>query len=143
MKKPIQIDPTAAFPNQAARPGEDDLARALGPTHEAFAQIQRAARADAPAATWDWRYSARSGWYGMLMLKKRRLFYLIPRAGDFRLAIILGGKAQDALRHGPQAPAVEALLPQAKRYPEGIAFEFSGQSAPALVSAFVAAKMAH
>ena len=92
----------------------------------------------------DWEYSPRSGWHLIYNRKKRWIFYLIPTRGGFRLSLILGGKAVAALQAGPSAKTMPALLKEAKRYPEGTAFSFNGQTLEVDVAvALLEAKIAH
>lgn len=144
MKTKAQMDPAAAFPDAAHPPDEADLTAALGRTAgpiEAFLADLRLAQ---PATTTEWKFSERSGWHRIHFLKKRRLFYFLPRRDDFRLSLILGGKAVALLQAGPFRPQVDALLLTAPRYPEGTAFTFDAQTfAPDLVGAMVAARIAH
>jgi hypothetical protein len=137
-------DPRAAFPNPAESPQDADLQPALG---RAFAPVRRILAdlaAACPQTTAGWQYSKQVGWYRVALLKKRRLFYLVPRRGGFRLSLILGGKAIAALQAGPHAHVINALLPDAKRYPEGTAFSFEHSHCdPNLISVLLAAKISH
>jgi hypothetical protein len=143
MTSPIMAT-DAAFPDPKRRPKGNDLAEALG--RAAFtdiAKLQAWLVTTYPAAINDWRFSAQSGWHQIPMLKKRRLFYLIPKRGGFRLNLILGDKAVRALETGAQAKRVATLLKTAKRYPEGTAFSFSQDSFDHdLVAAMIEAKLA-
>ena len=140
--KPV-VAPDAAFPDKSSPPDDRLLKTALGasfpPVAEILAHLQRAL----PSATAAWQYSQQAGWYRVALLKKRRLFYLVPTRGNFRLMLILGGKAIAALDAGPRAAEVAALLKTAKRYPEGTAFSFDRTSCdPSLIAALLAAKLA-
>ena len=137
------MDPNAVFPARQPAPSESALKSALGKTSATLQAIEQAVRTNAPSAEWVWQYSGRSGWYRLLVVKKRRLFYLVPRRGDFRLSLIVGDKALAELKHGPFAPTVTALCAEAKRYPEGTAFGFDGHADPLLIAAFITAKQAH
>lgn len=137
-------DPLVAFPDQHSEPTDRDLMLALGATFPPIGQIFSELQTSCPTASTAWQYSARSGWYRLALLKKRRLLYLIPKRGDFRLMLILGGKAIASLKNGPHAQRLEALLKTAKRYPEGTAFSFDHTSCdPSLIAALLAAKIAH
>lgn len=147
MKKaqvPAPLDPAAAFPDPNTEPDDAALAAALGAAFTPVATILAQLRANCPAVTSAWQYSKQAGWYRLALLKKRRLFYLVPKRGGFRLMLILGGKALADLAAGPHARAVAKLLQSAKRYPEGTAFEFTAATCdPSLVAALLAAKLAH
>jgi hypothetical protein len=135
---------TAAFPDPEREPNDAALKAALGASFAALEPVLAAAAQTCPEAVTLWQFSKQSGWYRVAMRKKRRLFYLVPKQGDFRLSLILGGKALASLAEGPQARAVDRLLKTAKRYPEGTAFEFDARSSnPTLFAALLTAKLAH
>lgn len=143
MKTPPVVDPAAAFPDQSSPPVDDDLKSALGAAFAPIAEVFAHVRIAFPPATAAWQYSGQAGWYRVAILKKRRLFYLVPKRGDFRLSLILGRKAIAALEAGPHAREIAALLKTAKRYPEGTAFSFDRTSCePAVVAALLDAKLA-
>lgn len=144
MKTRASLDPAAAFPDPKQKPTDVDLKAVLGaafaPLDRVLADLQDAC----PRATSDWQYSNQAGWYRVALLKKRRLFYLVPQRGAFRLSLLLGAKAIASLQEGPHAAATAKLLKTAKRYPEGTAFSFDPPSCdPALIGALLAAKLAH
>ena len=137
------MDPAAAFPDAQQKPGEADWKAALGRAAPPVAAVLAQLRAAQPAVTLEWHFSARAGWHQIHFLKKRRLFYLVPKRGDFRVSLILGGKAIAGLMKGPFAERTAELLPAAKRYPEGTAFSFDRRTLdPPLLGAFLAAKLA-
>jgi len=139
-----EMDPAAAFPDAQQPPRDADLKAALGRAAAPVAAVSANLRAAAPAVATDWQFSARSGWYQVHLLKKRRLFYLVPKRGDFRVSMILGDKAVALLLKGPFAERTAELLTTAKRYPEGTAFLFDRTSLdPELLKAILAAKLAH
>jgi len=144
MKTAPVVSPHAAFPDEQRPPAESDLPEALGRSFAALAKILAGFRADHPDVTSEWKYSPRSGWHLIFNRKKRRIFYLIPARGDFRLSLILGDKAIAALQSGPGTAKRPALLKEAKRYPEGTAFNFAGSALDVAVTlAFLNAKLAH
>ena len=144
MKTAPTLDPNAAFPDKAPQPTEFDLATALGHAFGPLAKVLERLRTAHPDAKSEWKYSPRSGWHLIYSRKKRRLFYLIPTRGDFRLSLILGGKAIAALQAGPVAREMPALLKEAKRYPEGTAFSFTGATIDVeLAVALLEAKIEH
>lgn len=142
MKPSPEIDPAAAFPDSGHVPGESDLKHALGSAWSPLGQILERLHVAHPDVTCAWQFSRQSGWYQVQLLKKRRLLYLIPKRGDFRLMMILGGKALSRLQAGPFTSRVTRLLETAIRYPEGTAFTFDHASAdPDLLTAFLEAKI--
>jgi hypothetical protein len=144
MKKPIPLDPEAAFPNEQRQPADSDISGALGAAYAPLQHMLDRIRAGHPEITPEWKFSPRSGWHLIYSLKQRRLFYLVLKRGDFRFSLLLGDKAIAALKAGPQAKAMPALLKGAKRYPEGTAFSFDrGTLNPSLAAALLEAKIAH
>lgn len=144
MKAKAAMDPAAAFPDQAQPPCDKDLPPVLGRAASSLDEVLANLRSTQPAVVAAWQFSERSGWYMLLLLKKRRLIYLVPKRGDVRVMMILGRKAVAQLQEGPFARQTDRLLKTAKHYPEGIAFTFDGKSLdPDLLGAFLAAKIAH
>ena len=144
MKIVPALSPDAAFPDEKEQPTESDLPGALGQAFIPFAKVLESLRAEHPDVAPEWKYSTRSGWHLIYNRKKRRIFYLIPTRGDFRLSLILGDKAVAALQAGPCTKQMPALLKDAKRYPEGTAFNFtSGSLDVSLALALLTAKIAH
>ncbi len=134
----------AALRGKRLPPDDDDLKKLLGRAFGPLAKVTGWLRAHQPAATIEERFHAETGWHRIYVLKKRRLFYLVPKRGDFRFSMVLGGKAIDLLRQGPFAPRIQSLLQDARRYPEGTAFIFDRKSfEPEIVLALLAAKIAH
>lgn len=133
---------TAALFDSATEPTDHDLKLALGPCHQALADVVDWLRDVQPALISEWKYAPLSGWYRVYVLKKRRMFYLIPRWRGFRIVILLGDRALTALRHGALAGGAEALISEAKRYPEGTAFTLESRGFyPEVAIALLAAKL--
>ena len=144
MKTPPVLDPNAAFPDEQRPPAESDLPGALGRAFAPLAKVLERLRAAHPEVAPGWKFSPRAGWHLIYQRKERRLFYLVPTRGGFRLSLLLGGKAIAALQAGPCAKKMPALLQAAKRYPEGTAFTFTGDTLDVEVTvALLEAKLAH
>jgi hypothetical protein len=143
MKIVPALSPEAAFPDENKQPTESDLPGVLGRAFISLAKVLEHLRTAHPDVAPEWEYSTRSGWHLIYSRKKRRIFYLIPTRGDFRLSLILGDKAIAALRAGPCAKQMPALLKEAKRYPEGTAFNLTSTSLDvSLALALLTAKIA-
>lgn len=134
-----------AFPDEKLPPTNELVTAVVGP--ETYADVGK-------VITWletthtnvvtEWKFSAVSGWYEIPMLKQRRIFYFIPKVGDFRLNLVLGDKAIASLSKGPYAKKVAALVKSAKRYPEGTLFSFNKTTFnPEVFIAMIRAKLAH
>jgi Protein of unknown function (DUF3788) len=144
MKTAPAMSPNAAFPDEKQQPKESDLPGALGRAYDPLGKVLEVFGSVHPDVPSEWKYSPRSGWHLIFSRKKRRIFFLIPARGDFRLSLILGDKAIAALQSGPCAKKMPALLKAAKRYPEGTAFNFTSDTLDvAVASAFLEAKIAH
>lgn len=143
MKAQPVMDPAAAFPDPEQPPDDAALLAALGPAAPAIATVLADLRLAEPAVTADWQFSPRAGWYQLQMVKKRRLLYLVPQKGDFRVSLILGRKATAGMKDGPFAKQTAKLLKTARHYPEGIAFSFNRRTLdPDVLTALLAAKRA-
>jgi hypothetical protein len=144
MKTAPALSPNAAFPDEKRPPAESDLPGALGRAFVPLAKVLESHRAAHPDVASEWKYSPRSGWHLIFSRKKRRIFYLIPTRDDFRLSLILGDRAIGALQTGPCAKKMPALLKEAKRYPEGTAFNFTSATLDIdVAAAFLEVKIAH
>jgi hypothetical protein len=134
---------TAAASARQPPPGNEDLKKLMGRAFGPLAKVTGWLRLAQPAVTIEERFHAETGWHQIYLLKKRRLFYLTPKQGDFRFAMILGDKAIVRLRQGPLAAQIQPLLKNAKRYPEGTAFIFDAKSfKPELIITLLEAKLA-
>ena len=142
MNKSPEVDPLAAFPDPKHPPADAELTEALGPAWPKVGEVLHRLHTAHPHVTGAWQFSARSGWYQVQLLKKRRLLYLVPKRGSFRLMMILGRRAVASLKGGPLSRRVTALLTGARHYPEGIAFEFDPASLDAeLLNGLLEAKI--
>ncbi len=142
MKASLATDLAAAFPDATHRPDESELPGVLGEAFPPVGEVLNRLHAHHPDVTSAWQYSGQVGWYQVQLLKKRRLLYLVPKRGNFRLAIILGGKAVATLKAGPLASRVTRLLKNTRHYPEGTMFEFDRTSLdPDLLTDFLEAKL--
>jgi hypothetical protein len=125
-------------------PSDDDLKNALGRLSPVLNEALSAVQAVYPGAVCDWKYSPRAGWYQICSLKGRRLFYIVPKRGGFRISMVLGGRAVAFLQQSAYSVRVTGLLRSAKRYPEGTAFVFTADRFDGdLFLAFVEAKVAN
>jgi hypothetical protein len=97
MKQPA-LDPDAAFPDEQRKPAAPDLKNILGRAYAPLGKVLDRLVAAHPEVASEWKYSPRSGWHLIYSRKQRRLFYLVPTHGNFRLSMILGGKAIAAVK---------------------------------------------
>ena len=133
---------TALF-SSTIEPTDEEFRLGLGPSFGRLNDVVNWFRAREPSVTAHWKFAPISGWYQIYVLKKRRMFYLIPRRDGFRMVILLGDRAIATLREGPLGGGVDALLGSAKRYPEGTAFTLESEGFyPEVAIALLTAKMA-
>jgi hypothetical protein len=96
-------------------PSARELAALLGKSHVAFRALTRR-----PAASSEWRrYGKKSPWVLKLCQGDRTLFYVVPKAGQFEVTVILGERAAAAALGGRVRKALHASIRSAKRYVEG------------------------
>ncbi len=123
-------------------PTDHNLEDMLGAAFPVLNEALSALIALHPEMGHEWRFSPRSGWYQIWMLEDRRLFYVLPKPGSFRLNLIIGDKAIKSLRSGPHAAELDRRLVSAQRYPEGTTFTFGTDDFDArLIVAMVEAKL--
>ena len=134
----------AAFPDRDHEPAEEALVSTLGLAAPLQKEILNQLYSTYPAATLSWQYSPGVGWYRVALQKQRRLFYFVPKPGNFQLSILLGRNAIASLLAGPHQREIGARLKTARRYPEGTSFVFDRQSFDAgIFAVLLAAKLAH
>lgn len=97
-------------------PGEEELARALGPSYAVLQQLL----AEYAELRPEWKYyGQKHGWSLKLFEKKRNLCFVQPREGHFRVAFALGAR-QAATALASNLPAeVKRELAEARQYAEG------------------------
>ncbi len=144
MKKPVVLDPHAGFPDPGSKPDESELRGVIGRGFASLTKLLTEIRSARPEVAVEWKFSPRAGWHLIYLREARRLFYLVPVRGDFRLSLIVGDKAIAEVRNGPVGTRLKAALTTAQRYPEGTAFSFNRATLDAeLMLALLQAKIAH
>jgi len=109
-----------AFIGRKVHPTVGELTAALGEKIELWNELIDWLASEHGVADQDWTCSgAKYGWSLRLKLKKRAILYLGPCDGCFRAALVLGDRAIQAARNGSLSKALEKLLDEAPRYPEG------------------------
>jgi len=113
------MDTPNAFIGKTTMPTAAELSAVLGQTTELWAELVDSITKE-QELNQEW-YSLRPkyGWALLLKLKKRRIVYLGPCAGCFRVSFILGNKAVAAARASNLPKRVLKLLDEAPHYPEG------------------------
>jgi hypothetical protein len=114
------MEETNAFIDKVTNPSPAELSAALGPASAPWHQLVDSLSNEQTGIDQEW-YSLKPkyGWTLLLKFKKRRIVYLGPCTGFFRVAFILSDKAVAAARQSKLPTAILKLLDKAPHYPEG------------------------
>ena len=108
------------FTDKKITPSNDDLIVALGNTYQMWEQLKGYVHSNYPAAVDMWNYSGdKYGWNFRIKDKKRAIVYLLPRDKFFKIALIFGQKATDAIMDSQVNSSIKSELASAKVYAEG------------------------
>jgi hypothetical protein len=108
-----------AFIGKPSKPSEEEVTMALGSSAAAWSELVQWME-EQGATTREWKSDgAKHGWALRLKRKDRNIVYLSPCGGCFRVGIILGNKAMEAVRHASFPAAVLQIIAEAPHYPEG------------------------
>jgi len=108
------------FTDKKIMPVENDLLMALSNTYEIWQQLSGYVHLKYPAAIDLWNYSGdKYGWGFRIKDKKRAIVYLLPRDRFFKVAMIFGQKATDAIMDSQVAETLKSELASARVYAEG------------------------
>jgi len=108
------------FTDKLIVPTDDDLKTALGATYKLWQLIAAYAHEQCPKATDDWKFPGeKHGWSFRVNDKKRVLVYLLPRDGFFKVAMVFGQKAFEAVMNSNISADIKQELAAAKAYAEG------------------------
>jgi hypothetical protein len=108
------------FDNKLQQPESEALKQALGETYVFWQEITRHIEENWGTFVEEWRYyNQRSGWLLKILLKKRNLFFFVPKAGGFHISYIFGDKAVAAIEAGDLPEDIKERLCNAKKYMEG------------------------
>jgi len=112
---------TNAFLGKTDRPGDDELAAALGESAHLWTEfIEWMAREEgATGQEWKGIYVNKYGWSLRLKHKSRNIVYLGPGKDCFMVSFVLSDKAVDAAKAAHFPRDVAQALAAAPRYPEG------------------------
>jgi len=108
------------FTDKKIMPVENDLLMALCNTYEIWQQLSSYVHLKYPAAIDLWNYSGdKYGWSFRIKDKKRAIIYLSPRDRFFKVAMVFGQKATDAIMESQVAETLKSELASSQVYPEG------------------------
>jgi hypothetical protein len=114
------MDTPNAFIGKPTKPTAEELSAALGPTTTLWHQLVDSLTKEHAGLEQEWHsLKPKYGWTLLLKLKKRRIVYLGPCPGHFRVAFVLGDKAVAAARESSLPKPVLKLLYEAPHYAEG------------------------
>lgn len=136
------MDHPNAFIGKTTEPTPAELAAALGQTHSLWLQLVESLLKEPGVTETEWNsLKPKYGWSLILKSKKRRIAYLGPCAGMFRVSFVLGDRAVAAAREGGLSKSVLKLLEEAPHYPEGTGLRFLVQNAKDLPAIHKLAKI--
>lgn len=108
------------FTDKKHTPDTNDLETALGTTFNLWNEVVAYAHQKYPATIDEWSYPGEKyGWSFKVKDKKRALVYLLPRDAYFKVAMVFGPKAVDAIMESTVSEAIKQELQVAKAYAEG------------------------
>ncbi|CAM3477165.1 DUF3788 domain-containing protein [Flavobacterium longum] len=111
---------TSVFADKDLTPTNVDLEKAIGNTFTLWQEMVSCAMAAGVNRSAEWAYSgAKFGWSFRVKDPKRVIVYLLPRKGFFKIAMVFGQKATDAIMGSDVHESVKAELLAAKPYAEG------------------------
>ena len=101
-------------------PDDKDLMDSLGNTYRLWQKIRDYVHLKYPDATDEWNYPGEKyGWSLRIKDKKRAIIYPLPRDEYFKVALVFGQKATDAIMKSTISVAIKTELEAAKVYAEG------------------------
>jgi len=108
------------FMDKEKKPGDGDLAAALGATFGLWLALRNSVLEKYPAALQEWHFPGQKfGWSFRIKDKKRAIIYFLPRDGFFKVALVFGAKAVAQVLAAEISPVIKSELEQAKAYAEG------------------------
>jgi hypothetical protein len=115
------MEDISIFTDKSITPSEVMLTKALGKTYSVWKKIKEYIYAQYPSAKEEWSYpGAKYGWSFKVKDKKRVIAYFLPRDGFFKVALVFGQKATDAILDSDElSEQIKSQLKSAKVYAEG------------------------
>jgi len=124
------MDLPNAFIGKTIPPTAEEISAALGPSANSWNQLVDWLVREHHIHEQEWKSSSpKYGWTLILILKKRRIVYLSPCAGCFRVSFILGDRAVAAARASSLPKPILKLLDEAPRYSEGTGLRLTVKTA--------------
>jgi len=111
---------TSIFMEKTVIPTEDELVRSLQGTYDLWHEISKYVHLCYPKAIDEWNYAGdKYGWGFRIKDSKRAIIYLGPRDGYFKVSMVFGQKATDAIMKSQVTEQVKEELMAARVYAEG------------------------
>lgn len=108
------------FMDKSAMPDDAALRSALGDTHRLWCALRDDTFASVPRAAEEWKYpGAAHGWSYRIKDGKRNLLYFLPRDGFFKIAMVFGERACEAVYSSDVSDSIKQALREARPYVEG------------------------
>lgn len=108
------------FLDKSQEPTAADLENGIGITFPVWREIEAFLLEEYPKAESKWHFtSAKTGWSFRMSDSKRVLVYLLPRNQYFKVAMVFGQKATDAVLESSISETIKTELKAAKVYAEG------------------------
>lgn len=126
-------------------PESEDLALLLGSAVEHWYRLIASVTQEHEPVCELWHFGgSKNGWILRLKRKERIILYMIPQAGGFLVAFVLGERAVERAFAAPLPATVRDLIDEAPRYAEGRGFRMPirGDEDIRAVLQLAAAKMA-
>jgi len=140
-------EPRNAFIGKTQQPSPEEISAALGPAIGPWTEFVDWMADKLGVETQEWKgvYVNKYGWSLRLKLKKRTIVYMVPCAGCFRVAFVLGDKAVAAARQAKLPMKIQQALAEAPRYPEGTGLRLTVKKATDLapLRTLAEVKLAH
>ncbi len=113
----------SALDDLSVQPSHDQVATVLGPSMQAWSDLEGWLNKSAGIDNWAWGSSGKKyGWGLRARTGKRNVAYLIPQHGSFLVGLVLGDRAVQAVRESSVSQAALDLVAGARRYGEGTGF---------------------
>jgi hypothetical protein len=111
---------TIIFTDKNKAPDDKDLKLAIGNTYKYWQILKDDVHKKYPEAKDEWNFpGVKYGWSFRIKDKKRAIIYLLPKDKYFRVAMVFGQKAFDAIMRSNISKEIKKELESAKVYAEG------------------------
>lgn len=106
--------------DKTKKPTDEDLSEVLGNSYKHWQEIKKFLNEEFGNVVDDWKfYGQKYGWSLKMLLKKRNLFFFVPRNNMFKISFVFGDKAVAAVEKSDLPKEIIEELKNAKKYMEG------------------------